>query len=57
MMATVNICQKILCWQQDVKRLNGCIPKGVHEVVLMQECIDSGQKLLDLIWVGTDQSC
>ena len=25
MMSTVDICPKILCWQHDVKRLNGCI--------------------------------
>ena len=25
MMSTVDIYQKILCWQQDVRRLNGCI--------------------------------
>ena len=29
---------------------------GVYEIVPMQECIDSGQKLLDLIWVDTDKS-
>ena len=27
MMSTVVICLKIFCWQQDVKRLNGYIPK------------------------------
>ena len=25
MMSMVDICQKILCWQHDVKILNGCI--------------------------------
>ena len=30
--------------------------EGVYEIVPMQECIGSGQKLLDLIWVDTDKS-
>ena len=30
--------------------------EGVHEVFPMQECLGSGQKLLDLTFVDTDQS-
>ena len=30
--------------------------EGVYEIVPMQECVDSCQKLLDLIWVDTDKS-
>ena len=30
--------------------------EGVYEIVPMQECIDSGQKSLDLICVDTDKS-
>ena len=28
----------------------------VYEIVPMEECIDSGQKTVDLIWVDTDKS-
>ena len=50
MMSTVDICQKILCWLPDVKRLHGYILKvSVCEVVPMQECQDAGMKPLDLI--------
>ena len=45
MMSTVGICQKILCWLPDLKRLNGYIL-----------CKDAGKKPLDLIWVDTDKS-
>ena len=30
--------------------------EGVYEIVPMHECIGSGKKLLDLIWVDTDKS-
>ena len=30
--------------------------EGVYEIVAMLECIDSGWKLLDLIWVDPDKS-
>ena len=30
--------------------------EGLYDIVPMQECIDSGQRLLDLIWVDTDKS-
>ena len=56
MMSTVDICQKILCWQQDVRRFERGHSEEVCEIVPMQECIDSGQKLLDPIWVDTDKS-
>ena len=56
MMSTVDICQKILCWLRDVKRLTGYILKVSTILFPMQECRDAGMKSLDLIWVYTDKS-
>ena len=39
-----------------MKRLNGVLSEGVHEIVPMQECKDAGKKPLDVIWVDTDKS-
>ena len=55
-MSTEDMCQKISCWLPGVKRLNGVLSEGVHEIVPMQECKDAGKKPLDLIWVDTDKS-
>ena len=30
--------------------------ESVHEIVPLQECKDTGMRLLDLIWVDTDKS-
>ena len=39
-------------WREEIERVHS---GGVHEIVPMQECVDAGKKLSDLIWVGTDK--
>ena len=56
MMSTVGICQKILCWLPDVKRLNGNNLKVYTKLFRCKSARMQGKKPLDLIWSDIDKS-
>ena len=45
-----------LVWAARREEIDWVLFEGVHEIVPMQECRDTGMKPLDLIWVDTDKS-
>ena len=56
MMSTVDICQKILCWLRDGKRLIGYIPRVCVRLFQCKNARMQAWNPLDLIWVDTDKS-